>query len=121
MGGCLCGAVRYSVRGEPLNVGRCHCTDCRKESGSAFSVYAIWPREAFEVTGELATYRGRAFCPVCGGRVYNPPDEDDEAVEIRLGSLDDAPFGLTPRHEIWINRREAWLAPVGGAAQHEEN
>jgi hypothetical protein len=58
---------------------------------------------------------------VCGSRVYNPPDAGDDAVEIRVGSLDDAPFGLTPRHEIWIKRREAWLAPVAGAAQYEKN
>ena len=35
--------------------------------------------------------------------------------------LDDAPFGLQPEAEIWIKRREPWLAPVGGASQHEEN
>ena len=102
-------------------MGRCHCTDCRKETGSTFTVYAIWPREAFESTGELAVFRGRGFCPHCGGRVLNPPDDDDEAIEIRLGSLDDAPFELVPEHEIWIKRREAWLAPVDGAAQYEEN
>jgi hypothetical protein len=120
-GGCLCGAVRYRVEGEPIHVGRCHCADCRKESGSAFTVYAIWPLEGFELTGELTTYRGRAFCPVCGSRVLNPPDPGDEAVEIRIGTLDDAPFGLTPEAEIWIKRREPWLAPVAGAGQYDEN
>ena len=50
-GGCLCGAIRYSVSGDPLHVRRCHCADCRKESGSAFSVCAHWPVEVFEMTG----------------------------------------------------------------------
>ena len=62
-GGCLCGAVRYSVRGEPVHVGRCHCADCRKESGSAFTVYAQWPVEAFELSGDVSNYDGRGFCP----------------------------------------------------------
>jgi Glutathione-dependent formaldehyde-activating enzyme len=62
-GGCLCGAVRYTVRGEPVHVGRCHCADCRKESGSAFTVYAQWPIEACEVTGDICSYDGRGFCP----------------------------------------------------------
>ena len=79
-GGCLCGAVRYSVRGAPLHVRRCHCADCRKESGSAFTVYAIWPLEAFELTGELTTYDGRAFCPRCGSRVLDLTDEGDGVV-----------------------------------------
>jgi hypothetical protein len=120
-GACLCGAVRYSVRGEPVHVGRCHCADCRKESGSAFSVYAQWPLDAFELNGELAAYDGRGFCPRCGSRLLNPPEAGDDLVEIRLGSLDDAPFGLRPEAEIWVKRRERWLPPVEGASQHEEN
>ena len=117
-GGCLCGAIRYSVRGDPLHVGRCHCTDCRKESGSAFTVYAQWPREAFELDGKLAEHDGRGFCRQCGSRVACL---DAEVVEIRLGSLDDAPFQLQPEAEIWIKRREPWLQPVDGASQHREN
>ena len=119
-GGCLCGAVRYSVRGEPVHVGRCHCADCRKESGSAFTVYAQWPVDAFELTGALARYERRSFCPRCGSRLLNPVD-DDTLVEIALGTLDDAPFELEPEAEIWVKRRESWIRPVDGAAQFEEN
>jgi len=118
LGGCLCGAVRYSVRGEPEHVGRCHCADCRKESGSAFTVYAQWPRSAFDLKGELATYDGRSFCGRCGSRLLCL---DDDVVEIRLGSLDDAPFELEPEAEIWIKRREPWLHQIAGASQHDEN
>src|SRR5947199_226417 len=59
-GGCLCGVVRYVVRGEPFHVGRCHCADCRKESGSTYSIYGQWPLEAFDLHGELAEYEGLA-------------------------------------------------------------
>jgi len=117
-GGCACGAVRYTVRGEPFHVGRCHCADCRKESGSTFTVYAQWPRDAFELEGELATYDGRSFCARCGSRLLCLQEDD---VEIRLGSLDDAPFALRPEAEIWTKRREPWLQPVEGASQHAGN
>jgi hypothetical protein len=120
-GGCLCGDVRYSVRGEPVHVGRCHCADCRKESGGAYTVYGHWPIEAFELSGEVATYQGRGFCPRCGSRLFDPPGPDDTHVEIRLGSLDDAPFNLKPEAEVWVKRREHWIAPVDGASQHVEN
>src|SRR5438045_8697245 len=91
-GGCLCGAVRYSVRGDPVHVVRCHCAGCRKESGSAFSVYAHWPAEAFEMSGEIASYDGRGFCSRCGSRVLDTTDRSDALIEIRIGSLDEAPF-----------------------------
>ena len=117
-GGCLCGAVRYRVRGDPVHVGRCHCADCRKESGSAFTVYADWPRADLDIQGELATYDGRSFCPRCGARLGC---FDQDIIEIRIGSLDDAPFELRPEAEIWVKRREPWLHPVDGASQHEEN
>ena len=117
-GGCLCGAVRYTVRGEPPHVGACHCGDCRKRSGSAFTFYGQWPREALEIEGERVTYDGDSFCPRCGGRVgYH----GDDGIELQLGSLDDPPADLVPEAELWIKRREPWLQPVEGASQHEEN
>jgi hypothetical protein len=119
-GGCLCGAVRYSVRGDPLHVVRCHCANCRKESGSAFTVYAWWPVEAFEITGAISSYDGRGFCPRCGSRLLDTTHADTH-IEIRIGSLDDAPFELRPEHEVWVKRRESWIPPVEGAAQHHEN
>ncbi len=84
-------------------------------------MYAQWPVEAFELTGEIAAYDGRGFCPRCGSRLLNPPEEADDLVEIRIGTLDDAPFVLKPEAEIWVKRREPWIAPVSGAAQYDEN
>ena len=81
-------------------------------------MYAQWPRERFELHGELATYEGRSFCPRCGARLLCL---DEEVVEIRIGSLDDAPFELQPETEIWGKRREPWLHALAGASQHEEN
>jgi len=60
-GGCLCGAIRYTVKGEPYKSGLCHCTDCRQVTGSAFLAYADWQPGQFEYTGLVVTFRGRAF------------------------------------------------------------
>eukprot|EP01035_Chromulina_nebulosa_P059073 gene59073-80893_t len=105
-GGCLCGAVRYEVEGEPLRVGLCHCLDCRKESGAVFSCFAVFPAASFRQTGEVRTHSGRSFCPSCGSRLFNPSDQE---VEIRFGTLDAAPGDLVPQYEIWVKQREAWL------------
>ncbi len=117
-GGCVCGGVRYSLTGEPLRVGICHCTTCRKTSGSAFVAYGVWPRSAFTSVGATREHGGRAFCPACGGRVFSlRPDE----AEIMLGSLDEAPNGLAPSREGWAIRREDWLPEIPGAARHDRD
>jgi hypothetical protein len=81
-------------------------------------VYAHWPVEAFEMSGEISSYDGRGFCPGCGARLLDT--SSDTVIEIRLGSLDEAPFELKPVDEIWVKRRESWIPPVEGAAQHDE-
>ena len=75
--------------------------------------------EAFESTGEYATYDGRQLLSRAAARASSSLDED--AVEIQLGSLDDAPFELRPEAELWIKRREPWIQPLDGASQHREN
>jgi hypothetical protein len=114
IGGCSCGRVRYQVSGEPTRIGICHCTLCRHESGSMFTTFGIWPRSAFQSNGEVHTWEGRSFCPECGSRLFALSDEE---VEIKLGTLDDAPTGLSPQYELWIGRRERWLKPVQDARQ----
>ena len=117
-GGCLCGQVQLAVRGEPLRVGICHCTDCRQESGSAFTFYAVWPAALFGHRGETAQFRGQHFCPRCGSRLFSL---DEREAEVKLGALSDAPTPLVPSYELWVKRREPWLRPVPGAAQYDEN
>lgn len=110
-GGCLCGAVRYEVRGEPFKGGLCHCTDCRKVTGSSFLHYADWRPHQFSHSGEIRTYAGRSFCPACGSHTFNISDDQ---VEIHLGTLDDAPTDIAPQVEGWAKRREPWLPAIRG-------
>ena len=77
-GRCLCGAVRYCYEGEPTTIGLCQCERCQRQSGSAFLIGVIFPREAVTIEGELAVYEAtidgknrlqRYFCPTCGSAV----------------------------------------------------
>jgi len=117
-GGCLCGQVRIAVRGEPKRVGICHCTDCRQESGSAFTYFAVWPAEQFETRGETTEHSGRSFCSRCGSRLFSANAGE---AEIKLGCLYDAPTSLAPTYELWVKRRETWLSPITGAEQFDED
>ncbi len=114
-GGCLCGAVRYRVEGEPYKSGLCHCADCRKITGSAFLTYADWRHDEFSYEGHVEVYAGRSFCPLCGSHTFNI---GDEGVEIHLGTLDDAPNGIAPQVEAWCRRRELWLPTNAGVPMY---
>ncbi len=117
-GGCLCGAVRYEARGAPKVVGLCHCGDCRKATGGFAMPWADWPDAQVRITGAIATFHGRSFCPNCGSRVVhlNP-----HHAEIMLGTLDEPPTDLVPEREIWVIRREPWMQPVPGAEQFDRD
>lgn len=117
-GTCLCGQVRVSARGEPMRVGICHCANCRRESGSAFTWYGVWPAARFESSGTTVQYRGQHACSACASPVYSL---DAHEAEIKLGTLVEAPSGLVPTYELWVRRREPWLPPVPGAEQFEED
>ncbi|MEO3386710.1 GFA family protein [Mesorhizobium sp. CAU 1741] len=113
-GGCLCGAVRYEVRGAPVRSGLCHCLDCRKTSGSLYAAFAVWKADDFSSRGEIAVYGNRGFCPRCGSRIAWVNDGE---AEVSLGSMDDAPIDILPDYELWVGRRESWLHALPWADQ----
>jgi adenylate cyclase len=90
-GGCLCGAVRYEVRGKPTFVGHCHCDRCRRFLGAAFATGATFPADAVAWTKEKPTLYpsspgvDRGFCPTCGSSLtFQRPGR----VFLLIGSLD---------------------------------
>ena len=80
-GSCQCGEVQYQIKGEPLVLYRCHCTECQKQSGSGFSM-SMWVRnDDFEILREslkhfqrIADSGGKMecyFCGNCGVRIFH--------------------------------------------------
>lgn len=109
-GRCLCGAVRFAG-GPAIEAGFCHCATCRRHSGAPVAAWVEVARADFEITaGEPARYasseRGRrAFCRDCGSVLWF---EDDRAVSINAGALDD-PAAIEPRVHIWVEKQLPWL------------
>lgn len=116
-GGCLCGAVRFTVSGSPYRVGMCHCLDCRKHHGALFHASAIFPSEAVAITGVTREYKGRHFCPVCGSTVFGRSGDE---TEVNLGCFD-APNRFKPTYELWTVRRESWLPPFDLARHYPKD
>jgi hypothetical protein len=112
-GGCQCGSVRYEIRSPPIKVYVCHCSECRKQSASAFGISVMASSAAFSLTrgtpkrwsrptdsgGTLDCY----FCPDCGSRVWHGDVAQDATISVMGGSLDE-PVDLSAASHIWITR-----------------
>ncbi len=114
-GGCQCGAVRYQIRGTPIETYVCHCRECRAQSASAFGISVIVRAADLRVlhgattTWSRPTDTGRtvdcAFCVRCGSRLFHATPGED-TVSVKGGSLDQPPDLSTVPH-IWTARRLA--------------
>jgi len=115
-GGCLCGAVRYECSAEPLFSGNCHCRDCQKASGGAYTPAFAVPARSVKITGEVRYYESRAdsgnifsrgFCPTCGGRILGKTSGFPDFVLITAGSLDD-PTRFKPAMDFFTSSAQSW-------------
>src|SRR5260370_2007527 len=106
-GGCPCGAIRYEVTAEPIVTFNCHCRDCQKTTGGAYTPVFYVPASAFKITKGTPKYFGtnsemmgdniRGFCPECGSRLFG--GKTDFGHGITPGTLDD-PSLYKPHHPI---------------------
>lgn len=129
-GGCLCGTVRYEIAHTPKAVCTCHCTDCQRLTGSAFSMAILVPAETFRLDGpELkprlsAADSGRAkthwLCPDCSTWIFGGPplgSAPPGAIRlVRAGTLDDTSW-LRPTVHFWTRSAQPWVTvPEGDPA-----
>jgi len=126
-GSCLCGGVRYSLSTAPGAFGYCHCTSCRKASGSAHAANAPVDRASFQLLEgqplirefESSPGKFRAFCSHCGSPLYAYLSATPDVLRIRLGSLD-TPFFEQPQAHTWVSDKAAWEPIADGIPQFEQ-
>ncbi len=115
-GGCLCGAVRYTVSAEPLGSRACWCRLCQYLASGSATVNAIFPADAVTITGPLKTFSGiadsgchmtRGFCPECGTQISSTAAERPHLMVLRTGTLDD-PNLVRPTDIIWTSAAPDW-------------
>ena len=119
-GSCLCGAVRYEVRGPLTDVHICHCGQCRQQSGHCVAATEA-QRSDFLLTEErgLKWYRSsdyarRGFCGECGSALFW--DNGGDEVGINAGSLD-APTGLKTTKHIFVEDKGDYYEIADGLPQ----
>jgi hypothetical protein len=119
-GGCLCGAIRYRFAAAPLATAVCHCTNCRKQGGGAYSVNVVIPAAAFEQTGETKVFTDRGdsgnavwrhFCPACGSPIVSLLEAAPPITIVKAGTLD-RPDAFTPDSEVFCDSALAWVQPI---------
>lgn len=129
-GGCQCGEVRFSLKGEAGALYVCHCRECRKQSASAFGLSLDVPRSSLTLTaGEPGSWSrgtdsGRRldcfFCPTCGTRLWHVGGGSPDRVTVKGGALDDD-VDISRATHIWTKRRlEGVIIPEGCESFAEE-
>jgi hypothetical protein len=105
-GRCLCGGVQYQIDGDVGTIALCHCSYCRRASGSAFASNATILRSSFRLRSgaellkeyESSPGKFRAFCSNCGSPIYARMDGATELLRIRCGTLDSDPISRPCGH-----------------------
>ena len=116
-GGCFCGAVRFTIAGEPQAARFCWCRDCQRIASGMATVNVLFDEEAVVYSGEMTRITRvadsgntveRGFCMVCGSQMYSRTTQGPKLpIRVRAGTLDD-PEICPPTTIIWGTSAPSW-------------
>ncbi|GAB3255769.1 GFA family protein [Chitinimonas naiadis] len=126
-GSCLCGAVEYEIDSELGVITLCHCSRCRKASGSAFGAVMPVAAKDFRVVkgqGALRSFTSdggveRVFCGECGSPIIGKRAAMPDVVRVRVGTLDE-PEGTHIGSHIFVGSKACWYEIADDVPQHVE-
>jgi hypothetical protein len=128
-GSCLCGNLQYSSTEEPFAQVVCHCIDCQKQTGTAFSVVVGLHEAKLELSGsshatcvtvgdtDMETIRH--FCNSCGSPIYSQPQAYPGLAFLKAGTLDDTSW-LKPTLNVYCETAQSWMTIDEGMDNHED-
>ena len=127
---CHCGQLEIRCTGEPRKISLCHCTDCQRRTGSAFSVAVFFSRDrvgsARGVTRTFVRESARGFpvtfhfCGACGSNVFWEPQRLPDLVGVAIGAFADPDFPR-PQQSVWTKDKHRWLELPHDMAVYELN
>ena len=114
-GGCLCGAIRFTVTLPTIFCGHCHCSMCRRNHGAAYVTWFAVPRSQLSVDSgldqvtryESSEHGSRSFCGRCGSSLFCISSRLPDLVDIPLANMD-AAIDRIPESHIYFDDRAAW-------------
>jgi len=125
---CHCGRLQLVCSGEPRKVSMCHCLECQRRTGSAFSIAVFYARDMVRVErGEAASFErpsasGKSvkfhFCPRCGSNMFWEPERMPALVGVAAGAFADPDFPA-PEQSVWTRDKHRWLTLPDGITPHE--
>lgn len=115
LGKCLCGEVQIKIKGAISDIIHCHCSLCRKNSGTAFATNGFINARDFDIVAgkdSLTSFsfkpgRNRHFCTRCGSPVYSSNEQDPARYRIRLGILD-SDIVERPISHNFVSSKASW-------------
>ena len=124
VGRCYCGAVSFRVEDAFVYASNCHCSNCRRTTGSAFKPFAGIEREKVEVVDGRDSLLivgdddlNDTHCAACGSLLFSVVREG-EYVHVALGSLVDAP-SIRPTKHIFVGSKAPWSEITDDLPQYE--
>ncbi len=114
-GSCLCGSIQFTLNGEISAPIYCHCSRCRKASGSAYATNGFVNKSELQVTDaentlnyyESSVGKRKYFCSKCGAPIYSSNSSKPEKLRIRLGSID-SDIAERPVSHNFITSKANW-------------
>ncbi len=127
-GGCLCGAVRYTIHGELRGIVNCHCSKCRRFHGH-FGAYTSVAMKNLNITEDAGLKWfssktdetpnvNRGFCAICGSSLFWHPT-DQARISVTAGSLDE-PTGLHTIGHVWTRQISDYYEIHDAYPRHEK-
>ncbi|MGM0953663.1 MAG: GFA family protein [Pseudomonadota bacterium] len=126
-GQCLCGDIRFEYDGPLGPIALCHCSQCRRAHGSAFSASAPIQKMHFRfVSGEdtISEYESRpgkyrGFCSRCGSQLYSRLDAIPGILRLRVGALD-GPVGKKAAQHVYVGSKSDWFEITDDLSQYDK-
>ncbi|WP_199608799.1 GFA family protein [Flocculibacter collagenilyticus] len=114
-GSCLCKQVKFELTGEISSIIHCHCSKCRKSSGTAYATNGFINRSDLTITEgkqlisfyEMSPGKKRHFCQVCASPLYSSNASDTNRLRLRLGALDTA-ISERPISHNFVSSKADW-------------
>lgn len=126
-GQCLCGAVKFEIAGKIPNLYQCHCSECRKSTGSSANAATFVHVSSFRwIHGEekISSFKKDTgyrndFCSICGSSVPNPLRETNK-MWIPTGLLEETGDLKVAAH-LYMNSRASWETSAKDAEEYDES